>query len=278
MRLLLLVSLAMLALPIARAACQEAADRPRSRAPSGPPVERVTLESWDEATSRRLFAAADRNCDDRLDLFEAASAFDSFTSARETQRFRRLDTDRDGYVEWPEFDRCFRDSVADGGTFSVRPSRRLPAPEPVDSAPPARRVLRLWDTDGSGGLSPDELMALLQSFGAPAVHPPFAGLDRDGSGSLSESELAPFLQFLPRSTTAETGKGKVSGVDRNGDGRIDVAELEAALRRLDPSLAPWAGPLLARKDRNGDGYLDATELERATPTVSQTVVEPRAHR
>ncbi len=239
------------------------------------PELRQSAIRWSEAQSRRLFAGADGNADDRLDLFEAASALDSIGSPKEREVFRRLDRNRDGYVNWPEFDAHFRDLVEHGGTLRVRMARPMP---PIDDqgeaeASPARRLLRLWDTDGSGDLSEAELRAMLQGLGAPpAVQARPPRLDQDGSGTVSEAELAPVLQLVPGLAGAGGPKGSRLPLpwrqaDADQDGSLSLAEFTDALRRLDPTLAAWAARLLRRADQNGDGKLDEAELALLAKTA-----------
>lgn len=241
---------------------------------------RAAADTWSERHSRELFASCDVDGDDRLDLFEAGTAFDTPGSPLRHDAFRRLDRDRDGYLTWPEFDLHFRTVVQRGDVFRVRTSRALAgnAPEQRAAKPssPVQQLLQLYDADGSTDLNEAELANLVQRLGAPpAVLSLAKTLDLDRSGTLDEQELVPMLEHLTgslpflRSGPAPNAAlpPPWSSIDRDRDGRIDASELAQALRQLDPQLARWSGALLQAADRNRDGFLDGGELP--TPVESR---------
>ena len=248
-------------------------------APSG--GARIAAAAWSADQSRDLFRGCDRNGDDRLDLFEARAAIEA---AADLAAFRRLDRDRDGYIDWPEFDRFYRDLVRGGDTLRLRllrpPASATTAAHDVAPRQPPQRLIELFDVDRSGALEPAEIEAMLREFDLP---PAFAAtlrnLDRNHDGKLEESELAPVMtQFqlagmftarLQGSAPGSTLPPPWSTIDRNGDGNVDVDELAAALRRLDPELARWAAIVLKTADRNGNGSLSVDELVPAALPTSK---------
>ena len=230
---------------------------------------------YDESISRELFRACDENSDDRLDVFETADSFDLLPSARDHRGFARFDTDRDGFVTWPEFDQRFRTSLDNGGTFRVRTARSFTMPEaPPQKETPLRQFLRTFDADGDGALAPAEVEKLLVGTGLPpTLAGPLMASDLDGSGSIDEAELAPWFQRLPvAALTAAAGNSPLPQPwfdgDLDKDGAIDVDELRAVLRALDPGLLRWAAKLLEKLDADKDGKLGRDELNASkTPTA-----------
>lgn len=263
-----------------------------------PPLPRTASRSWSETTSRDLFAGCDADADDRLDLFEACDALESLQDPKNREAFQRLDTDRDGYLSWPEFDQHYWSVVQLGNTFHVRPCRsqieQAPEQKEARAATALQRFLGLHDANGNGTLEPGEVDALIARTKVPPnVAAQLRGADRDQSGAIDESELAPWFETLrghvpEASAPAAAPQGGAllppwndNDADRNG--KIDAKELAAALRRLDPSLARWAEHLLRLLDRNKDGVLDADELpllrrpQRETPSSARagTGTNPR---
>jgi len=231
--------------------------------------ERRYHEVYDESVSREFFRACDENSDDRLDVFETVDAFDLLPSARDHAGFARFDTDRDGFVTWPEFDQRFRKALENGGTFRVRTARSFTLPEaPPQKETPLRQFLRTFDIDGDGELSPAEIEKLLVATGLPpTLAAPLMASDLDASGTISEAELAPWFQALPiADLTAASGNSPLPQPwfdgDRNEDGAIDLDELRAVLRTLDPSLLRWAAKLLEKLDADKDGKLSSNELRK----------------
>lgn len=275
------------------------ASKPRATAPppapAKPPVpkrqqpERITLTVHDAEQSRRLLAGCDADADDRLDVFEARAALADFGDPTDPNWFRRLDTDRDGFLDWPEFDRFYRDTVRDGATLQLQLARALPPAREfalADTGPAPRRTIDLFDTNHDGLLAMDEVAGMLKELGVPPEAMRMAPmLDRDRDGRLSEDELAPAMRQLHIDLLAPVAgppTGKKAGaalptpwpqVDADSNQAIDARELAAALRRIDPQLGRWAAIVLAAADRNGDGRLGANELPAAEEAAAQAMAE-----
>lgn len=231
----------------------------------------VAVDTYDEDHSRRLFASADRNADDRLDLFEAGSSLETLDGVRDRPGFRRLDRDRDGFLSWPEFDALLRRVLEVGGAFYFTPSRivllRIPQSAPPEQAEPGG--MELLDQDRSGTLSRTEIKVLLATLGLPPqLIEQFPVLDLDSSGELSKAESAPLAALLE----SFAGQGSQSRMnlprayrqaDHNGDGHLDRLELDHCLRALDPGLGRWTDKVLKDADPDRSGTLEARELQRA---------------
>lgn len=259
---------------VASGAIALAAQEAQEPQPTRPTMPRTSARTYSETVSRDLFTGCDSDGDDRLDLFEANDALDALQDPKNSEAFLKLDTNRDGFLSWPEFDQHYWAVIQLGNSFHVRPSRHLvdQAPELKEAraATPLQRFIGLHDQNGNGALEPNEVdQMVLHTNLPPAIAGALRTLDRDNSGHIDEAELAPWFELLrglvPEASTKEARLG--GGLlppwqenDADGNGRIDAKELAATLRRLDPSLVRWAEVLLRSMDRNKDGVLDVDEL------------------
>lgn len=249
--------------------------------PTEPPkaTERTYRGPYDAGTCRDWFRACDADGDDRLDVFETSSALDTMRDVRDVEGFGRIDTDRDGFVSWLEFDATFRHALQRQGTFRVRTCRN-PVVE-GRSGSELQQFLQLHDANRNGGLDPIEIDQIVRLGTVP---PTLAGklrsLDHDGSGRIDEAELAPWFEQLPRPIRVppeRPGAGSLlpapwNVCDADKDDLISPAELGLALRRLDPTLERWVQALLQQLDRNRDGMLQPAELpSRAGASESGTL-------
>lgn len=232
----------------------------------------VTIGTYSESQSRALFAGCDRNGDDRIDLFEALAAIQNITGR---DGFRRIDSDRDGYLDWPEFDVWFQFIVKGGGSLRLQLANLPPKVTSVqaDTAPrqPMQQAIAAFDQNQNGALESDELDALLREFRLPpAFGAQLRSFDHNHDGRIDESELAPVLSqlqlvamFAPRATGKPVAAQRVAAttsLDADGDSLVTLEELTIALRRVDPALARWATVIAKAADRNGDGKLLISEL------------------
>jgi Ca2+-binding EF-hand superfamily protein len=265
-----------LALPAAVAGCMLGWASGPAAQEQGPDERepQVIVETvWSETRGLALFAACDRNGDDRLDLFEVRHCLVDLQATRDPSVFRRLDTDNSGFVEWPEFAERFKVSLGRAGRFQVQPYRdpaalRNPA-APSSEIDPSEQMLGALDADGDGGLSRVEFTAFVRRMAGNAeLTNRFDALDTDRSGKLELTEFAPVLMFVPQvwqkmSASEDLRRAMPAdfrGADRDLNGVIDRTELRAALTRLHPSLSHWTDVILNAADRTRNGTLGAAEL------------------
>jgi Ca2+-binding EF-hand superfamily protein len=263
---------------------------PQFSSPQGTPqnsaANKIAVATWSTDQSLALFELCDRDGDERLDLFEARAAIEIVDTQ---QAFRRLDRDRDGFVDWPEFDRFYHELVRSGGTLHLRPFRAETQPAGIAPRTPARQVIDLFDIDHSGALEPSELDTMLREFQLPpAVAPQLRGLDRDHDGKIDEAELAPivaklklgslFGAYILGKSGPSTLPAPWNAIDGNGDGKIDATEFEQGLRRLDPMLGRWASAILKAADRDADGCLARDELLPNDPPPATAATKPMVER
>ncbi|HLU40477.1 MAG TPA: EF-hand domain-containing protein [Planctomycetota bacterium] len=247
--------------------------------PRAPTREVRVLSVYDEASSRAAFHAIDANADDRLSALEFVAALEGDEAAdpRDLGAFRRADADRDGFLDWPEFDARLRAAIRLNGTFRYRPARTQPnalraSVEDAENVDPgARAMLNLLDSDRNGKVSREEFAALVHTSGLPASSlDEFVVADQDSDGELDAGELPALtrrLANLPRMTqtrpSARTFSVPWRRADLDGDGEITPQELEAALRGIDVHLGRWAETVIANADRTRDGRLGPAEVVRA---------------
>lgn len=252
-------------LALALAPCTRAQDagapprRPEQAARQEP--HWVALDRYHEPTSRKAFAACDRNGDDRLDIREAGA---SIPTMGDIARFRTLDRNRDGYVHFPEFDLRYRSLIERKAAFRFKPRQAFVVPEAARQPSKAAKtaeiigfVVKMLNEDDDPYISKAEFAGLVKTLKQPPLMIEyFAVLDRDMSGGLSASELEPIIlkfPYLLELARQATPTATVQAVEKK--------QLHERLDRIHPTLGRWSAELFGRADRNGDGKLDADEMQ-----------------
>ncbi|MEZ5965568.1 MAG: hypothetical protein R3F56_17165 [Planctomycetota bacterium] len=241
----------------------------------------VVLQAYSEAASRHAFSAIDRNADDRIDIFEFTRSLDAKAGdSQDLTTFRHADDNRDGFLNWPEFDRRLRALLRLRAEFRYIPARRLAPVKTADTqvaTPPMdARTKALWtllDTDRSGSVSREEFVSMVTAAGMPpATMVRFVESDRNGDDQLDPGELTRLIAVLPgmprTAPVASSSKGFSAAwrrADTDGDGEVSIAELQIALREHDIHLGRWADKIVADADRSGDRRLGPAEVIAAEP-------------
>lgn len=228
----------------------------------------VWLRNYAPQASRRAFSACDLDRDDRITFREAHKTLGLSTP----QAFALWDTDRDGWIHFPEFDRRYKQLVRDGWGLTLRGPAVVRAPKdpPPSTLLPLKKLFQTLDRNGDGRIEPAEWRGTTRAISATLSKVPsgFFGLDRNRDGTLELEEMAPLLALFPGLSRKETPPlpldkslpADLQGADRNGDQHLDLRELEFLFRKLDPGLVPWARILFQKKDKNQDGLLSPREL------------------
>lgn len=249
----------------------------------------VDVDVWNESKSRQLFAACDEDADDSLGLIEFAAALALPVDTTTRERFRRLDRNRDGFLDWSEFDGYCGGVVYDGHILRLSLYRVLQvddkAQQPATPATPAQLLLQLFDADRSGDMSPAEFEIMLARANLPTIYASsFGKLDADASKALSSRELAPLLG-LPNLAKLQAKASELpllpppyAAWDVDASGSLEPRELAAALRQIDPDMARFAPQVLDHLDRDGDHRVGAAELEARHSGTGRSVVERTAPR
>lgn len=137
--------------------------------------------------------------------------------------FDKFDADGDGRISLPELSRVL---LSLGGA-------------PEDAA----AMMREADADGDGFISLDEFVAVNRTGdgdgdGLDDLRRAFTVYDRDGNGVISAEELHHVLRSMGEKTTLAACKGMIRGVDRNGDGAVNFEEFLLMMGR--PSSPQYA--------------------------------------
>jgi len=133
------------------------------------------------------------------------------------------------------------------------------------------RTFALFDRDGDGRISADELGEVLRALGQPVtdaeLRAMIATVDLDGSGTIEINEFRAL--FLPQEPSLDATMGDedlrsaFSDFDRDGDGQISVAELRRALRALGEDVdAEGIEAMVHQADADGDGQVNYEEFAR----------------
>lgn len=261
---------ACLAVTAAAPSQQQPQTKPQTQ--SKPQSKWFSLRVHATEVSRAAFRACDGDADDRLSIFEARECLERMGSLEEPEGFRQLDADKNGQLSWPEFDRHYRAVCERGGTFRLRPMRPFQPPRRPDRASAAERaartVVQLGDKNQDGVLDGAELRALLKEFKLPEGlgKQGLMLLDTNRSDTVDEKELLLLVQTVPGLINLGSAEGAVAeapgpaGPDTDRDGEVTHAELDAALRLVDPGVARWSGKVFADADADKDGVLTGDEI------------------
>ncbi len=132
---------------------------------------RTTIDVYAPSTSRELFSACDGDSDDRLDVFEASDALETLHGPTDAKGFAAIDTNRDGFVTWPEFDALFRQAIQHGNTFRVQTCRQFVQASPelatARDQTPLQKFIQLIDKNRNGALDSDEIEQFVQHADLP---------------------------------------------------------------------------------------------------------------
>lgn len=220
----------------------------------------VRVLGYDERTSRDAFAGCDENGDDRIDIREATRALPNMVDSRGPVGFQTLDVNRNGYLQWPEFDAHFRSLIDRGASFNFRPAFEFHL-NPMSRTPAAtsraQRIAEFTITlvalDDDPEMSKQEFAKLVTTLGQPPeTNTLFPTIDTDRSGTISAAELRPIVANVPALLElVEKSPTPLAGVD--------VAE---RLERMHPTLGRWKREIIRAADKNGDGVLVESELRR----------------
>lgn len=132
-----------------------------------------------------------------------------------------------------------------------------------------KRTFALFDRDGDGSISADELGAVLEAMGLKVTPAELAAMvrtvDLDESGTIEVNEFAALLLPSDPSASDVTGEDDLrlafNDLDRDGDGQLSVSELKRAMRALGDRHADQdIDDLVHRADTDGDGKVNFEEF------------------
>lgn len=131
------------------------------------------------------------------------------------------------------------------------------------------RTFALFDRDGDGSISAEELGLVLEALGQPVtaaeLHAMVRTLDIDESGTIELAEFAALLIPTDASVSDVTGEDDLraafADLDRNHDGQLSVGELKRAMRALgDHHSDKDIDALVHKADQDGDGQVNFEEF------------------
>lgn len=142
-----------------------------------------------------------------------------------------------------------------------------------------RRVFELFDRDGDGRITREELTESLERLGMPVHREELAAtiarIDANGDGCVDMDEFTQLYETVMRVDGGGGGgacdvdeasmREAFDVFDRNGDGFITVDELGAVLASLgikQGRTAEDCGRMIGQVDRDGDGRVDFLEFKQ----------------
>lgn len=148
----------------------------------------------------------------------------------------------------------------------MQPSQSSLSGIPEDVMEEFRHAFSLFDKNGDGFISIDELSAVFKALGqnltTEEIQDMLNDIDTDGDGRIDFPE---FLTMMSKSISTVTEEEELRETfcvfDKDSDGRISERELETALISLGERLSrSEIKALLKEADTNGDGYIDFAEF------------------
>ncbi len=125
-----------------------------------------------------------------------------------------------------------------------------------------RDAFAMFDQDGDGQLSGDEVFAVSARFDPQAKRPEvdkqFATADGNKDNFLSYNE---FVDMLSNQPATESLAMAFAMFDRNANGQIDIMELRRGFAAMGDTLTDEdARAMISEGDRNNDGFLSRNEF------------------
>ena len=135
----------------------------------------------------------------------------------------------------------------------------------------AQQLFKKADVDGSGGISKDELKAIVESRSTGATHSSqgpsidelFSMIDTDGNGAISEAENDAQMKAMGPAgppDPSRMAKMMFDKADTNGTGQITKSQLLDSVKSARQDSTALAS-LFDNADSDGDGVISQTDLQ-----------------
>ncbi|MDP6425073.1 MAG: hypothetical protein QGG14_10030, partial [Planctomycetota bacterium] len=189
---------------------------------------------------------------------------------------RKFDTNNDGRIQAPEFDRRFKELTGFGGKLTLTKSAVQPLPATTaDVSITLVRFFTNLDKNRDDRLSDAEWKPVEETL-VTLQRLQFTRLDLNMSGDLTLSELAVLDDLIKAlhkgSAKKPSGKQRrplpeeLRAADLDADSLLSERELARALVRIHLTLARLAKQIIQRADTDGDQHLNAVEVQAARIT------------
>lgn len=122
----------------------------------------------------------------------------------------------------------------------------------MGDGPAGETIFELFDTDGNGVITTEELTAGRAEM--------IAGMDANKDGKLSAEELAALNLKMMQAMASANAERRVEMLDGDGDGLLSIEEL---------ALRPGPEMMFERLDADGDGSVTRDEAEQARARMSE---------
>ena len=136
----------------------------------------------------------------------------------------------------------------------------------VDEVEEIKEAFDLFDTDNSGAISVNELLAAMKSMGFDVKHgvvyAMVSDLDADGSG---EIEFGEFLDVMTQRMNESTSREDIQRVfnlfDKDRNGTLEVDDLKRSAKDCGIELSEVdAREIIQRGDLDGDGVVNVEDF------------------
>ncbi|KAM3387853.1 hypothetical protein ACQJBY_010592 [Aegilops geniculata] len=174
--------------------------------PASPAPSKMSpsVKAADRAELARVFELFDRNGDGRITREELEDSLGKLgipvPGDELAAMIARIDADGDGCVDVEEFGELYRTIMSTGGGGGQKGSSGEEAAAEEEEDEDMREAFRVFDANGDGFITVDELSAVLASLG------------------------------LKQGRSAEECRRMIGQVDRDGDGRVDFHEFRQMMR------------------------------------------------
>ncbi|XP_069131579.1 calmodulin-2-like [Argopecten irradians] len=103
----------------------------------------------------------------------------------------------------------------------------------------------------------------------------FALFDKDGNGHISTNELMAVMQSLGQNPTTDEVKEMIAEVDKNGNGTVEFEEFCKMMIRKEEEQDPEEALREAFKvfDKDGNGFISAKELQYTMKNLGNELTE-----
>ncbi|KAI6040790.1 calmodulin-like protein [Pisolithus marmoratus] len=131
-----------------------------------------------------------------------------------------------------------------------------------------KEAFSLFDQDGDGRITKDELGTLMRSLGQNPTEAELqnmiGAIDADADGTIDFQEFLTMMELMTRDTDGEKEMREAFNVfDVDGNGYVSAAELQQVMTRLGERLTRAdVEEMIREADTNGDGEISLEEFIR----------------